>query len=275
MAAVRALTYPLRLGDGVTRVLDAGAEDAPCVLFLHGLGARADRWARNFEAIAAAGLRALAVDLPGHGLASKGTGLSYTADAVAHDLAELLGSEGQARVRAVGTSLGALIAMRLALLRPELVSHLVLVGSLGLEPLTDEQKRAMAASVVNTSREGIAAKLTRVLADPALITPEWVAEEWRINNSPGAAASLAAWAAYIQTSINGDVSLAAIDDLGIPVRLVWGSEDRVVPLAVGQRAARVLNKAELKIIEGAGHVPYLEQPASFHSAVTGFLTSGS
>jgi 2-hydroxy-6-oxonona-2,4-dienedioate hydrolase len=273
MATVRPLAYPLQLGNGVTRALDVGAKNAPCVLFLHGLGARADRWARNLEAIAAPGLRALAVDLPGHGFASKGRGFSYAADAVAHDLQALLRSEGQSRVSVIGTSLGGLIAMRLALLSPDLVSRLVLIGSLGLEPLADDQKRAIAASVVDTSREGIAAKLTRVLADRSLLTPEWVAEEWRINNSPGAEESLAAWVVYVQTAINGDVCIAGINDLGIPVRLVWGSEDGVVPVDVGERAARVLDKAELKILEGAGHMPYLEQPAAFHAAVTEFLTA--
>ena len=119
MATVRRLAYPLQLGNGVTRALDVGAKNAPCVLLLHGLGARADRWARNLEAIAAPGLRALAVDLPGHGFASKGRGFSYAADAVAHDLQALLRSEGQSRVSVVGTSLGGLIAMRLALLSPD------------------------------------------------------------------------------------------------------------------------------------------------------------
>ena len=64
------ITYPLALGDQYTRVVEHGTGPETIVL-IHGLGARADRWRRNIGPLADAGYRCVALDLPGHGFASK------------------------------------------------------------------------------------------------------------------------------------------------------------------------------------------------------------
>ena len=54
--------------------------------------------------------------------------------------------------------------------------------------------------------------------------------------------------------------------------LVWGREDRAVPLAVGEEAARRLNLPGPAVIDGAGHVPYAEQPRQFSAVLRRFLS---
>jgi pimeloyl-ACP methyl ester carboxylesterase len=68
------ISYPMRAGTVVTRVLQAGSGEP--VVFVHGTGGRAERWSRNLDAIARTGRTAYAIDLPGHGFADKGPGVA-------------------------------------------------------------------------------------------------------------------------------------------------------------------------------------------------------
>ncbi len=61
------IQYPLSIGGILTRVLEAGTGDE-AIVFLHGLGARADRWRGTLQSFATQGFRCFAFDFPGHGL---------------------------------------------------------------------------------------------------------------------------------------------------------------------------------------------------------------
>jgi 2-hydroxy-6-oxonona-2,4-dienedioate hydrolase len=263
-------SYPAALGPAVTRVLEAGHANTRPVLMLHGVGARADRWASNLLPLAENGFRPIAFDLPGHGLASKGPHGHYTADEVVPDICEFLAALGVSRAAIVGTSLGGLIGAKLACKAPELCAGLMLIGSLGLEPLPAHSRLAMARSLNDTSRAGIEAKLRRVIFDPSAVTQQWIDEEWRINNSPGAPEALAQWARYIRGMTDADVAAPCLRRLDCPVALVWGSNDVAVPLDVGQRAQKCLS-APMTVIEQTGHAPYLEDPGRFNPTLVTFL----
>src|SRR6185503_9046586 len=99
------IQYPLAAAGTMTRVLEAGAGD-DVVLFVHGLGARADRWRGTIERVAAAGFRCIAFDLPGHGFAGKGGDFPYGVPAFGRFLSAVLDALGLDRVFIVGTSLG-------------------------------------------------------------------------------------------------------------------------------------------------------------------------
>jgi len=264
--------YPAELGSAVTRVLEAGHANPRPVLLLHGVGARADRWASNLRPLAESGFRPIAFDLPGHGLASKGPRGHYTADEVVRDIREFLSACGVTRAAIVGTSLGGLIGAKLACQAPELCAGLVLIGALGLEPLPDHSKVAMAQSLSDTSRGAIEAKLRRVILDPAAVTQQWIDEEWRTNNSPGAPEALAGWARYIRGMTDADLTTPGLRQLDRPVMLVWGSDDTVVPVEVGRRAEQSLS-VPMTVIERTCHVPYLENPDRFNPALISFLQS--
>ena len=126
--------YPLGMGGMVTRVLEAGEGDS-VITFIHGVGARCDRWAGNIAAMASAGHRAFAFDLPGHGFATKGDGFPYGIRAYADLVHTFLDTMGIRRTFLVGTSMGGHIAARVACDDPERVSGLILVGTLGVVPM--------------------------------------------------------------------------------------------------------------------------------------------
>lgn len=268
------IAYPLGVGGWRTRVLEAGAGPR-ALIFVHGLGARADRWRANLEPLARAGYHCYALDLPGHGFADKGPGFPYGVPAFAAFVRNVMTTLGIGEAALIGTSLGGHIAAWMASERPEGIRALVLVGATGLGPLGEPERQAIARNVRDTTREGTERKLRFVLGDHALVTPDWVEEEWRINTSPGAAETFDRLGDYF-TGAQGIVGHGVAERLAalgtrLPTLLVWGKGDQVVPLAVGGGAAARLPGARLVTIGDAGHLPYLERAEEFNRIVLEFL----
>jgi 2-hydroxy-6-oxonona-2,4-dienedioate hydrolase len=266
------IQYPLGVNGMLTRVLEAGQGER-VVLFMHGLGARADRWRRNLDALAERGLRCIAFDWPGHGLARKGPDFAYNVPGFSAYLEGLIEALGLSRVALVGTSLGGHVAAHFACRHPSLVSGLVLVGATGLMPIGRELGARIKASVSEASRTQIEAKLRFVMAAPGVVTEDLIEEEWRIANSPGAAAALARLGDYIADGVDDDCvgpTLAALAARP-PLMLVWGAEDRAVPPGIGEAARVLLGLPDMTVIPGAGHAPYFERPDLFNPLVGAFL----
>lgn len=259
------LNYQIAAGRHVGRVLQAGL-DGPAVVLLHGVGSRADRFRRNLEAIADLGLRAYAIDLTGHGFASKGESPDYSVAGWARFVTDVMDSLELDRVTLVGTSLGAQIAGRMTATDPGRVRALMLIGPLGLVPIGSDARLALAAAVRRRGRDDVRGKLEYLLADPALITDEWVEEEWRINNSPGAAEAFDRISTYMAERVDDDL---VVDDLAplvgkIPTTVIWGGADRMVPAELAPAALAALgDDAVLRVMPGLGHAPYYEDPEGF------------
>ncbi|MBM3485155.1 MAG: alpha/beta fold hydrolase [Alphaproteobacteria bacterium] len=269
------ISYPCAFDGTETRVLDVGS-GPPCV-FIHGLGARADRWRRNLEPIAATGRRAIAFDLPGHGFADKGDGFPFNVPNLARWVLGLMDELRVGAAALVGTSLGGFIAGEMACRAPERVTALVLVGTIGMSPLGPEACANLSGRFATVTREGIERKLKTVIHDPALVTPAWIEEEWRINNSVGAGGAFAAIARYLAGPIDDHVvgpRLAALRPKK-PIAIIWGTEDRAIPPAVGHRARTLLEPALYREIPETGHGPYFEAAPAFNALVSDFLEGRS
>jgi 2-hydroxy-6-oxonona-2,4-dienedioate hydrolase len=266
------IQYPLKVGAAWTRVLEAGQGGTPLIL-VHGVGARADRWRQNVDPLAAAGFHVYAFDLPGHGLAKKGADFEYSVAGWKDFLGAFMKEAGIERAALIGTSLGGHIVSAFACEQPQRVQALVLVGSLGLQPMGPEWRETMRRGLVNTTVDAVRTKLLRVNYDPAMVTDALVDEEFKINNSFGAAEAFARIAAYFGDRIDADVvgeRLAGVTAT-IPTLLVWGAQERSVPVAVGEAARRLLPKSRLVLISGTAHGPYNEKPNEFNHVVTDFL----
>jgi pimeloyl-ACP methyl ester carboxylesterase len=251
-------------------MLEAGAGGRP-MLLLHGAGARADRWARNIGPLAEAGFHVHAVDFPGHGFASKGPDVECSVPAYANMVVGLLDEVGVDSAIIVGTSLGGHVAGMVALQHPDRVAALVLVGATGLFPQGAERRRRTAARLRDTTPEGIGEKLRAVLHDPACVTDEWIAEEHRVNTSPGARESIERLARYFEDGLDEEPVGEGLAGSSMDMLLVWGVEDTLVPVETGRAAAALLGKPLVEI-EQAGHAPYFERPEAFHTAVIAHLS---
>ncbi len=264
------IQYPLALGGVVTRVLEAGSGDRT-VVCVHGSGSRADRWRPQLPLLERSGHHVYAFDLPGHGLADKPVDLDYGAPAFADLLEELLERHVATPAVLLGTSLGGQVAALVAGRRPDLVRGLVLVGAVGIVARGDD--RPATSPVTDPGPAGIRRKLELLVHDRSLITDEWVAEELRVNSSPGAVAALAAVAEYSAVRQDHDLAAEALVAAGVPTLLVWGAEDRWVPPRLGEAAQRALGGVDLRLVAEAGHAPYFERPEAFFSAVEPFLAA--
>jgi pimeloyl-ACP methyl ester carboxylesterase len=153
------------------------------------------------------------------------------------------------------------------------VSGIVLSGSMGLVPLGAEARSRVEAGANNQTHEGVKGKLARVIFDPALVTQDFVDEEYRINNSFGAKESFATLGRYIGQKLDDDVVGERLAKLtpGLPTLLLWGAEDKTVPLAVGEAAAKLLPGAKLVVLQKAAHTSYYERADDFNRVVCDFL----
>jgi 2-hydroxy-6-oxonona-2,4-dienedioate hydrolase len=267
--------YPVAVGDLVTRVLDCDGGGTP-VVYLHGAGSRADRFWHNLAPVAAAGHRVIAMDFPGHGYATKGSSVTHTTPAFAAFVIEVLRSLDVIDPAIVGTSLGGHVAATIAADHPDSVSALVLIGTVGVVPAEPRDSPPSPIPMWDGSPDAIRTKLRMVVANPALITDEWVNEESHVNSSPGARESLHAVADYLSGGREQDRVGDRLRERAshIPTLLVWGAEDRWVPPSVGLRIKELLVGPELVLMPGTAHAPYYEDPGTFNRLLIDFLASG-
>ena len=265
------IQYPIGVNGATTRVLDSGGS-GDLLVMLHGVGSRADRFRFNVEGLGKAGFRAVAVDLPGHGLADKGS-LPYSVGYYASFVIDLIGSLGADRAGIIGTSLGGHIGAQAAVTAPEKIDSLVMVGTMGVVPLGQETTKAIARSILDRSKAGIAGKLRFVLHQHDLITDAWIEEEFKINNSPGSDEVFQRLSTYFAEQVDDDVVGDRLLDVSgqIPMLLVWGADDEMIKPDVGLAAQRALTGTPLVFLSRTGHVPYLERPDEFNALIGDFL----
>jgi pimeloyl-ACP methyl ester carboxylesterase len=245
---------------------DAG--DGPPVVFIHGWGLSARSYAHALPLIAATGARVIAPALPGFGSSDPLPG-EYTFEKLANWVAELLDHAGIDEPAAfVGHSFGGAVATAVAWHHPERTRALVLVNSIG-------------GSVWKTGARGDRLLADRPIWDWGLRLPgEFRRRTYRkvlpvvvrdlVTNAlvnPGAlrrAADLAR---------NADLreELATMAERGLPVSILWGSEDNVVPEATFLAMCEAAG-SEGDIIADAGHSWLLADPEGFGELITNSLT---
>lgn len=265
------IVYPAA-ADGIhTRILQAGLE-GPAIVLIHGLSSRADRWVRNLDVLGAAGFRAFAVDLPGHGLAGKGADFDYSAGGYSRWLEALLQNLGLERALIVGTSFGGLVAARYARDYPARVAGLMAVGAIGLVPAGIERRQRTMQWLPCMSRDEIAGRMRAGVVDPAGISDELIEEDTRINNSPGAAEAFQQLAIYYRDRIDDDAAapMLAAARPTFPISLVWGAQDASVAPEYGMAARDLIPGATFELIEDCAHLPYWERPERFNPLLIAF-----
>ncbi len=272
----------IQLGGVRWEVRDRG--HGPPILLLHGFAGRGSDWGAHATALARR-FRVIVVDLPGHGR----TRPSDPADAdptwasverTADDLATILARSGAAPAHVLGYSLGARIALRLAVAHPDSVRRLVLESpSAGLADAAERATRRAADTALaeRVERDGIEAFVDAwerlpIFASHASLPAARAARlrSERLRNRPaGLALSLRGAGQGTMEPLHD--RLAAVQ---VPTLVVAGALDPA-GLARAERVAAGLAGARLRVISGAGHTPHLETPATFRSLALDFLQEDS
>jgi pimeloyl-ACP methyl ester carboxylesterase len=263
------------------QVTYAEAGEGPVLLLIHGIGGNFENWQEVIEPLARTHT-VIAPDLPGHGASVPGGG-DYSVGALASGLRDLLIVLGKQRATLVGHSLGGGIAMQFSYQFPEMVERLVLVSSGGLGPEVSPVLRAAALPgadifIAATAEIGqrVAPLVGRALSSLGLRPNTDVAEVLRGYGTLTDAARRAAFLATVRAVIGtGGQRVAATDRLylaeAMPVLIVWGARDKIIPAHHGEDAHRHIPGSRLEILEDVGHLPQVEAPLRFILALEEFL----
>jgi pimeloyl-ACP methyl ester carboxylesterase len=256
------------------------AGSGPVLLLIHGMAGTFENWNEVIEPLARHHT-VIAPDLPGHGESAPGG--DYSLGAFASGLRDLLVALGHRRVTLVGHSLGGGIAMQFSYQFPEMTERLVLVSSGGLGPEVSPILRAAALpgadlfiSTTASASQRAGGAVARGLRAIGLRPSADVAEVARGYSSLADPERRAAFLATVRSVIGtGGQKIQAVDRLylaeGMPVLIVWGEQDPIIPARHGEAAHAAIPGSRLEVFEGAGHLPQLEQPARFVAVLDRFL----
>jgi pimeloyl-ACP methyl ester carboxylesterase len=266
-----------------------GGSGSPPVLFVHGLGSAGYlEWRFNLPAISRSH-EVFAPDLPGFGRSDQppdGYGIPLFAGVV-----EAYIRERGLRPVLVGTSMGGRVALEVALRSPDSVEKLVLVNALGvvrpnvqvfyplvLVPRVGETVLAvMREALHRLPPAAIQRYARRFLQDPGdaerILDGAYLAGMREMHATDGysrAYASTVRALAGRQARRSAGL-LARLAETRLPVLLIWGEGDRLLPVERAREAVRELPGARLEVIEGAGHTPQAERPDRFNRVLEDFL----
>lgn len=256
----------------------------PVMILLHGFGASTFSWREVMQPLAQYGT-VIAFDRPAFGLTERPmpgewSGESpYTLNSQIQLLMGLMDQLGIERAVLIGNSAGGTVAAAAALAYPERVSALVLVDAaiyagggapVWIRPLlrTPQFDRLGPWFARSIAGEQGDAFLRAAWHDPSKITED-IIQGYR---KP---LQLANWdrALWELTKASGESQLAGrLKELSMPVLVVTGDDDRIVPTAESLRLANDIPGAKLAVFPDCGHVPQEECPQSFLDAVVGFLS---
>jgi len=237
----------------VWNYLDLGPADAPVAVFVHGFGGDLNNWMFNWPALAGP-VRAIVVDLPGHGASGKGLALG-TIDDLARALLAFLDAIGVDAAHLVGHSLGGAVIGLAALARPELARSLTLIGALGLGDEIDREY--LDGFIAAERRKDLHAVVGRLFADQELVSRDLVEGLLRYKRLDGVAAALRTLRdAMVDEGMQRVSLLPDLAALDAPVRVIWGAEDRIVPAA---HAGGLPSSFRIHVLDGAGHMVHMER----------------
>jgi pyruvate dehydrogenase E2 component (dihydrolipoamide acetyltransferase) len=242
------------------RYLDIGSGDGPPIVFVHGFGGDLNAWMFNQPALAEKH-RTVALDLSGHGGSTKIMDFALDAAGFAADIDHVLAAAGIDRVHLVGHSMGGAIAASFASSQPKRVASLTLVAPAGLGP---EINGEFIDGFVKAERRREAQEVLRLLVhDPELVSRAMVEDVLRYKRLDGVAAALSAIAD--EWFPNGKQRQKFdIGSLTMPVQIIWGHDDRIIPAAHGEGLA---GKVPVHVLDNAGHLPHMEKAAEVNRLI--------
>ncbi len=251
------------------------------VLLLHGLGGCKENWRCNISSLAGSH-QVYAVDLVGSGLTDKPS-VTYSLTYFAQFIHDFMNELNIARASLIGNSLGGAIALYYALHHPDRIDKLVLVDSGGLGKACHPMLRLVTLPIVGELLKRPGRRDARRVAqlcfyNPLLIADEDVELQYQRSLLPGAKEAILSIvrAAIDLRGVRESLVRPIVDGLRTitaPTLIVWGKEDRVLPVAQAQVAKEHIPNAQVLILDHCGHVPQKECPDRFNQAVLEFLAN--
>jgi pimeloyl-ACP methyl ester carboxylesterase len=260
---------------------EAGDENAPPIILIHGFISSNLVWNEVFLPLAKAGFRVIAPDLPGYGYSDKPSDAPYTIDAQAYAVLGLMDRLGIDQATIVGASYGGAVAATMALDYPERVANLVLVGAV----TNDEPKKKLLLRLARVPVLGD-------IATPLFLGSRWILRKrtkdvYRRLGYPMDERKLAARHHLLQTANTHRAMIRTIRRWSAdrisreaslirqPTLLVWGEEDTHIPVSEAFRLRDAIPNSRLIVFRRCGHLPPTEYPEKFVEVVAEFCKTGA
>ena len=245
--------------------LEAGA--GPPVVLVHGLGADVRTWRLAIPTLAS-DFHVYAIDLLGFGKSEKPE-IPYRIGTLVDSLTGFLDAVGVEKTSIVGNSLGGWVAAMFTTSHPARVAKLVLVDSAGYGEEPAQMVRDY-LSRFDPATVAAAEQFLSALNPEDQRRVEAAAVEYfarRTSREDGYAV-----AALVESILQGqDVLGPEVKQIGAPTLVIWGRNDPVIPLRVGQTLGRDMPNAKLTVLDGCGHRPQTECASAFNTALKQFL----
>lgn len=256
----------LTLEPGLTvHIRDQGPRNADAIVLIHGSNASLHTW-EPWVTQLQQDHRIVTLDLPGHGLTGARPDARYDYQAYVALVDRVLQSLGVTQAVIGGNSMGGGVAWNYALAHPEKLKGLVLIDAAGAPsqkarhmPIGFRLARTpginQLAKII-TPRGMFEASLKTSVYDSAFATPAMVDRYWELNRYPGNRA--ATMARFAQAATNQPASAAQLAAIKVPVLILWGEEDNLIPVASARWFHKALPGSRLIIYPKVGHIPMEE-----------------
>jgi pimeloyl-ACP methyl ester carboxylesterase len=253
------------------------------ILCLHGLGASLFSW-RHFITPLSEKNKLILVDFKGSGKSPKPYDRHYSIEDKTEDIYNLIIQDNLTNLTLIGNSLGGgvalLLAIRLVQEDPARLSKLILIDSAGDKKYIPWHLRLirsiLGAPIVYLTPSRLAVSMT--LRTCYYEKKQTTSEQVEAYATP--IASLGGRHALLETARqcippNADDMIAKLPTITVPTLIVWGRQDRVIQLRVGELLHQLLPNSTLEVIEECGHIPQEEKPAETVALISRFLTKSS
>jgi pimeloyl-ACP methyl ester carboxylesterase len=256
----------------------------PALLLLHGLGCDHTTWLPVIKTLARR-FTVIAPDMLGHGLSDKPRG-DYSVGGYANGMRDLLTVLGIDRVTVIGHSFGGGVAMQFAYQFPDRTERLVLVASGGLGPEVSPAIRAISTPGSHQVLGVLTLPGVRHVGKAglrALASTGWrrtrdydeVAEIYESFKDPHARAAIRH---VVRAVVDWRGQIVTMADRAyltetMPMAVVWGRDDHVIPVRHASNAAALAPGARVEVIPDAGHFPHKDHPERFAKILHDFIRS--
>jgi pimeloyl-ACP methyl ester carboxylesterase len=240
-----------------------GPEAGPVVVLVHGLGGRSEDWQNLVPHLVKAGYRVYLPDLLGHGHSARPSEFSYSIPDQAAVVMDFVNSLGLKQLDLGGWSMGGWIAQRIAIDHPDRVRRLMLFDSAGINEIPAWDTRLFTSSTPEELEKFDALVFPQPLKLPGFVVKDVLRitrrNEWVIQRA-------------IHSMLLGrDATNGLLPKLKMPVLIVWGSEDRIMPLSQGEMMHSLVPQSQLEVIHGCGHLAPFQCADQIGPKVVGFV----
>ncbi len=263
--------------DGRIFVQIRGPESGTPVILIHGSAAWSGFWDQTADALAAAGFRAIAIDLPPFGFSSRPPDSSYLREAQARRIRDVIRALDLKNAIVVGHSFGAGSVIEAAMRHAGAFKAMVIVcGALGLHADGENYPEDGLLSWPIHNAQISEALIAAVVTNPMFTRSLLAMMLYNKNAATSAQAeilqypmarrgSTIAYAEWLPSLLLPDrAALSAYtknySTLTLPTAIIWGEKDSVTPLPQGRRLQTLIANSSLDIINEVGHIPHIEAP---------------